>query len=216
MRANARTSACITLDLLATAPLVEAASFDPTFAKVQRIDLAHGAWVERVSGWVVGDNTLFAELANGLQWRHESMTMYDRIVEVPRLLASVPPSGAGQPLLEELRLALSRRYGETFVRTSAALYRDGADSVAFHGDTTARDMNETLVATVSLGQPRRFVMKPTQGGPSIAFRAGLGDLIVMGGTAQRTWRHGIPKAANAAPRIAVMFRPSWSANYPER
>jgi alkylated DNA repair dioxygenase AlkB len=141
--------------------------------------------------------------------------MYGRVVDTPRLLARVPKSGPGQPLLDDMRRALSARYGEEFVRTTAALYRDGRDSVAFHGDTTARDMDTALVATISLGEPRRFLMKPADGGASIAFPAGRGDLIVMGGTAQRTWRHGIPKVARAGPRIAVMFRPRWADGYDE-
>jgi alkylated DNA repair dioxygenase AlkB len=139
--------------------------------------------------------------------------MYDKIVDVPRLLAAVRPDDAGQPLLGEMRDALSARYGEQFVHTTAALYRDGRDSVAMHGDTTARNMLEAVVATVSLGEPRRFAMRSVEGGDSFSLMLGRGDLVVMGGTCQRTWRHGVPKAASAGPRIAVMFRPAWARNY---
>ena len=188
--------------------------FDRAFATLRRRELAAGAWIDHVPGWVRGHDALFEELERGLAWRRETMTMYDREVEVPRLLARVPPEGPGQPLVEEMRLAISARYGETFVYATAALYRGGADSVAFHGDTTARSMAEALVATVSLGAPRRFLMKPAAGGPSIALALGRGDLVVMGGSFQRTWRHGIPKVAHAqGPRIAVMFRPAWSEDY---
>ena len=186
------------------------AAFDPTFRGLARHELAHDAWVDHVPGWVSGHDALFDQLERELAWRREQMTMYDKTVDVPRLLASVPPTVA---IIDEMRLALGARYGEPFVRVTAALYRDGRDSVAYHGDTTARDMERALVATVSLGQPRRFLMKPTAGGASIAFPAGRGDLLVMGGTAQRTWRHAIPKVAQAGPRIAVMFRPAWSASY---
>src|SRR5437762_14272049 len=96
------------------------------------------------------------------------MHMYDHVVDVPRRLAGVPPEGRGQPLLEQMRAALSARYGEELVRTTAALYRDGRDSVALHGDTTARDMEEALVATISLGAARRFLLRPAAGGASIA------------------------------------------------
>jgi alkylated DNA repair dioxygenase AlkB len=137
------------------------------------------------------------------------MKMYDKVVDVPRLLARVD----AHPLIEQMRDALSDRYGERFIYMTAALYRNGSDSVAFHGDTTARDMVEALVATVSLGEPRRFLMRPTEGGPSIALPLGRGDLVMMGGTFQRTWRHGIPKVASAGPRIALMFRPQWAKNY---
>jgi alkylated DNA repair dioxygenase AlkB len=194
------------LDLFA-APAI---GFDAGFAGLQRRELAFGAWVDYQPGWVAGDGALFDELEQRLAWRSEDRKMYDRVVTTPRLLASVPKDG----IIEDMRRALSARYGEEFVRTTAALYRDGDDSVAFHGDTTAREMNVALVATVSLGAPRKLMLKPTEGGASIAYQLGRGDLIVMGGTCQRTWRHGIPKVAKApGPRIALMFRPAWSADY---
>ena len=193
------------LDLFAAG----APAFDATFASLARRSLAYGAWIDQAPGWVRGHDALFEELEQCLPWQRETMKMYDKEVTVPRLLAAV----AGHPLLDAMRDALSERYGERFVYTTAALYRDGNDSVAFHGDTTARDMAEALVATVSLGAPRRFLVKPAAGGPSIAFALGRGDLVVMGGTCQRTWRHGIPKVASAGPRIALMFRPAWARNY---
>lgn len=184
-----------------------AVGFDAGFVGLRRRELSDGAWVDYQAGWVSGHDALFDELEQSLHWRSEKRKMYERVVTTPRLLASVPKEG----IVEAMRRALSAWYGEDFVRTTAALYRDGNDSVAFHGDTTARDLEVALVATVSLGQPRRFLLKPTEGGASITYQLGRGDLIVMGGTCQRTWRHGIPKVAHAAgPRIAIMFRPSWS------
>lgn len=199
-----RISVARQLDLFA----IGAPTFDPAFRTLHRVNLSHGAWIDHAPGWVAGHDALFDELAERLPWRSETMQMYDREVAVPRLLARVE-----HPLVDKMRIALSEKYAEELVYTTAALYRDGRDSVAFHGDTTARDMLEALVATVSLGEPRRFLMKPTEGGASIAFPLGRGDLVLMGGTCQRTWRHGIPKVAKAGPRIAVMFRPKWAANY---
>ena len=193
------------LDLFATG----APSFDEEFRALRRTTLSHGAWIDHVPGWVSGHDALFEELEQTLSWRRETMKMYDKIVEVPRLLAKVPQTG----IVEDMRKAISKHYEEEFVFATAALYRDGNDSVAFHGDTTARNMVEAKVATVSLGDPRRFLLKPAEGGASIAFALGRGDLVVMGGTCQRTWRHGIPKVANAGPRIAIMFRPKWAKNY---
>jgi alkylated DNA repair dioxygenase AlkB len=197
------------LDLFATGT----PGFDAEFRSVRRMSLAHGAWVDHAPGWVSGHDALFDELERGLPWRRETMKMYDRTVDVPRLLAKVALDGAGQPLIDQMRQSLSQRYGEEFVYTTAALYRDGSDSVAFHGDTTARNMIEALVATVSLGEPRRFALRPAEGGDSVVLPLGRGDLVVMGGTCQRTWRHGIPKVAQAGPRIALMFRPKWAKNY---
>ena len=194
------------LDLFAAG---RAPGFDAAFGALRRTSLAYGAWIDHAPGWVHGHDALFDELERDLPWRRETMVMYDKLVEVPRLLATV----GAHPLIEAMRDALSARYGEPFVHLSAALYRDGHDSVAFHGDTTARGLLEAVVATVSLGAPRRFVVRPTEGGPSVAFALGRGDLVVMGGTCQRTWRHGIPKVASAGPRIALMFRPSWARDY---
>jgi alkylated DNA repair dioxygenase AlkB len=136
--------------------------------------------------------------------------MYDRVVDVPRLVAGLPDDGPAHPLIERMRAALSRHYATAFVRVSMGYYRDGADSVAWHGDTTARDMDEpTLVVTVSLGGPRRFLMRQRGGGRSTRFELGRGDLFVMGGLCQRTWQHAVPKVAQGLPRVAVMFRPVW-------
>lgn len=193
-----------------------APSFDATFARAERFELSHGAWVEHVPGWVAGDEELFAHLRAVTPWREEERRMYERVVATPRLLGGVVGrDGPGHPLLDGMRRALSARYGEDFVRISLALYRDGKDSVALHGDMVARDMIEpTHVATVSLGGTRRLLMKPAAGGASIEFTLRGGDLHVMGGTAQRTWRHGIPKVREAEPRIVVMFRPVWGEGYP--
>jgi alkylated DNA repair dioxygenase AlkB len=184
-------------------------SIDRTFSELRRIELADDAWVDHCPGWARNHDTLFEHLERVVSWRTDERVMYGHTVDTPRLVAGLPNHAALHPLLEEMRLVLSERYEEEFVRVSAALYRDGRDSVAFHGDTTARDLPVATVATVSLGAARRFLLKPAAGGSSIALELGGGNLCVMGGTCQRTWRHAIPKVAEAGPRIAVMFRPIW-------
>jgi alkylated DNA repair dioxygenase AlkB len=187
-------------------------SVDPAApARIQRTDLDGTAWVEYLPSWVAGHEALFAELVATTAWRAERRPMYDRVIEVPRLLASLPEDGPGHPVLEQIRRLLEARYATTLPRLSLGFYRDGRDSVAWHGDTTARDLPEAVVATVSLGEPRRFLLRPRDGGRARAFMLGWGDLIVMGGACQRTWRHAVPKVAHAGPRIAVMYRPIWSA-----
>lgn len=182
--------------------------FDATFSSLQRVTLAEGAWLDVARGWLDGHAALFDVLAAGVGWREESRRMYDRVVDVPRLFAVLPPAER-PPVVEQMRLALGARYAIDFARVSVALYRDGSDSVAWHGDYVARTMDEALVATVSIGEPRRFLIRPSGGGRSLSFAIGWGDLLVMGGTCQRTHQHAIPKAAHAGPRIAVMFRPTW-------
>ena len=178
---------------------------DATFAHAERIDLGT-AWIELVRGWLRGDAELFDHLLETTTWRDEERVMYDKLVAVPRRIATIERP---HPMITRMRELLDARYETAFSRVSAAHYRDGSDSVAWHGDYVARKMDTALVATVSLGGARRFLIRPRGGGRSIAMSVGGGDLVVMGGTCQRTHEHAIPKVARAEPRIALMFRPVW-------
>ena len=102
-----------------------------------------------------------------------------------------------------------RGSGEPLCTAGLCLYRDGRDSVAWHGDTSGRQVRETIVAIISLGTPRTLLLRPRGGGgPALRHDVGHGDLLVMGGTCQRTWQHAILKTARATgPRISVQFRP---------
>jgi alkylated DNA repair dioxygenase AlkB len=185
--------------------------FDPELRGRVRRELAEGAWVEHLPGWLQGHQALFDQLVTGVAWRQERREMYERTVEVPRLIASLPADGDLPAVVDGMRAAVERAYGDRFPHVSLGYYRDGRDSVAWHGDYVARNMPEAIVATVSLGEPRRFLLRPTGGGSSVAYNLGWGDLIVMGGTCQRTWQHCIPKSSAASgPRIALMFRPDWA------
>jgi alkylated DNA repair dioxygenase AlkB len=187
-----------------------APAIDPAgLSNLKRIDLDQTAWVEHLPGWVAGEDALMEALRRDTRWRTERRRMYDSMVDVPRLVASLPEDGPVHPVLEQIRAVLSRHYGQAFTRIGLGYYRNGADSVAWHGDYVARELPEAVVATVSLGEPRRFLLRPQAGGRSMAFSLGRGDLFVMGGACQRTWRHAIPKVARALPRLAVMFRPVW-------
>jgi alkylated DNA repair dioxygenase AlkB len=181
----------------------------PRLEGAKRALLGDGAWVDHLPGWVSGHGALFEALAASTRWQSHQREMYERTVDVPRLVASIPADGPGHPLLAEMRGVLDAAYGVAFERIGLALYRDGGDSVAWHGDYVARELPEAIVATVSLGEPRRFLLRPVGGGRSIAYSLGWGDLLVMGGTCQRTWQHCIPKVARAGPRLSVMFRPVW-------
>ena len=181
---------------------------------VRRRRLTRGAWVDVCPGWVSGSDELFARLVTDVAWQAERRTMWDNVVDVPRLLRFY---GEGEPLpdpvLCEAREALSRHYagelGEPFVSAGMCLYRDGRDSVAWHGDTIGRSRTEdTMVAIVSLGESRRLSLRPRTGGESISFPVGHGDLLVMGGSCQRTWEHAVLKTARpVGPRISIQFRP---------
>ena len=188
-------------------------------AAVERRPLADGAWVDVRPAFVTAADELFDALARVVEWHEERMHIYDKTVRVPRLLAHYSEDAAlPHPVLDEARSALNAHYaeelGEPFVSAGLCLYRDGSDSVAWHGDRVARESpRDTMVAIVSLGATRPFGLRPKSGGPGLRFSVGHGDLLVMGGSCQRTWLHSIPKVAGClGARISIQFRPDWGGS----
>ena len=185
---------------------------DPHLSGLRRRVLAGGAWVDHLAGWLEGHEVVFDTLWRTTAWQHHRRRMYERVVDVPRLVAEIPADGPGHPVLWRAGAALSAYYGWRLDRISIAAYRDGRDSVAPHGDRLGPLVDDSVVAIVSVGAPRRFLMRRVGGGASLAFDLGWGDLLVMGGTCQRTWQHVVPKVAEAAPRMSIQFRPAVDAD----
>lgn len=178
---------------------------DWSFAGAKRVELVDAAWVEHVPVWLRGADELFTIVAGSVQWQRPLVRMWDRQLPQPRLSGLMRP-GERPAMVEEMRAALSGRYAQEFLAVGANLYRDGRDSVAWHGDSVARTMPSATIAIVSLGGPRRFLLRPTGDGRSVRFELASGDLFVMGGSCQRTWQHCVPKVARAEPRISLTFR----------
>ncbi|SDM89295.1 DNA-N1-methyladenine dioxygenase [Geodermatophilus siccatus] len=181
---------------------------------VTRHHLDRGAWVDHLPGWVRGSDEVLEVLLGDIGWRADRRQMYEREVAVPRLLRWYGgDEPLPHPLLTEAREALNARYGpelgEPFVSAGMCLYRDGRDSVAWHGDRLGRGRSaDTMVAIVSFGSPRPLLLRPVGGGAGLRFPLGHGDLVVMGGACQRTWEHCIPKTTKpVGPRVSVQFRP---------
>jgi alkylated DNA repair dioxygenase AlkB len=184
-----------------------------TLADVVRTPLAEGAWLDSCPGWLRGADAVFERLRDTVPWHAERRQMYERVVDVPRLLAFYDEDAElPDPMLVRMKAALDDHYrdelGEPFVTAGLCLYRDGRDSVAWHGDRIGRSSTEdTMVAIVSVGDPRALLLRPNGGATAVRHDLGHGDLIVMGGSCQRTWEHCVPKSARAAgPRISIQFR----------
>ncbi|MGU3502813.1 alpha-ketoglutarate-dependent dioxygenase AlkB [Mycobacterium sp. C31M] len=189
------------------------------FDHSERRNLGSGAWIDVRAGWLNdwldGEKTLFDELLEAVPWRAERRQMYERVLDVPRLVSfhDLTAGQAPHPAIARLRRRLNDIYagelGEPFTSAGLCLYRDGTDSVAWHGDNIGRSSTEdTMVAIVSLGARRVFAMRPRGGGRSLRLPQAHGDLLVMGGSAQRTWEHAVPKTARpTGPRISIQFRP---------
>lgn len=194
---------------------VEIAVQGSLFQHTERRQLGDGAFIEIRAGWLTEADDLLEALLSAVPWREERRHMYDRVVDVPRLVSfhdlavDEPP----HPELARLRRRLNDIYagelGEPFTTVGLCCYRDGSDSVAWHGDTIGRSSSEdTMVAIVSLGATRAFAMRRRGGGPSLRLPQAHGDLLVMGGSCQRTWEHSVPKTTAAVgPRVSIQFRP---------
>lgn len=185
---------------------------DPTVA-VERTTLGEGSWVDIARGWQRGADQLFTELVGCVPWHQGRRRMYDRVVDDPRLSrwyrrgAPLP-----HPALAAARQAIMARYRIVLGGVGLNYYRDGRDSVAPHRDRELRHLDDTLVAIVTLGARRPFLLRPLGGGPSIDVAPASGDLVVMGGCCQLDWEHAVPKARGVGPRISASYR--WCARPP--
>ena len=134
------------------------------FATPRRLRLDAQSWVEHEPGWLSGHEELFDALRQGMEWHAERRAMFHAVIEVPRLTATIPDDGPFPPALARAHDALERRFRRRFESVRLAWYRDGRDSVAMHGDRIGRRIADTVVAILSLGAPRRFLLKPAAGG----------------------------------------------------
>ena len=186
-----------------------APAVDAGFATAERIELDETSWIEYVPRWLEGSASLFDELMATATWEQRDRYMYGRSVAEPRLTAEYADIDvAPQPLLHSITDTLSEHYGVAYRYLWLNLYRTHRDSTSWHGDPIAKVQETSTVPVLSLGATRRFLIKPAEGGQSVSLAAASGDLIVMGGRAQRDWRHSVPKQATpAGPRISINFAP---------
>jgi alkylated DNA repair dioxygenase AlkB len=182
-------------------------------AVATRTWLDDGAWVDSAAGWLRGGDTLLVELVDSVEWQQGRRWMYDRMVDDPRLTCFAHRADrALHPALIDARAVLESRYGVHLSGPGFNYYRDGRDSVAPHSDRELRKLDNTIVAILTLGACRPFLVKAKLGGPSRDFAPGSGDLLVMGGATQLRWEHAVPKVAYSGPRVSVSWR--WSSPTP--
>lgn len=187
----------------------ETPGIDESFSTLSRIELDETSWLDHAPDWVTGSDLLFAELVESKEWGQRTRKMYDKVVVEPRLTSGWRAE-SGDPLepaiLERMRRVLSDRYEVEFDSVGLNLYRDGKDSVAWHRDRIKKEVVDPIVVLVSLGDRRKFLVRPYGGGRSKTLMLGRGDLLVTGGKFQREWEHSVPKVASAGPRISIAFR----------
>jgi len=185
---------------------------DRAFAETRRVPLDDASWIEYTPGWLAGSDGVFDDMLDRLELRQRrNIPMYDSLVDEPRLTAMWHefdyPDGGPTPLLDEIRQLLTKRHHRPFDSIGFNLYRDGADSVAWHGDRHRQYVTDPVVAILSVGAPRPLRLRPRGGGASLSWDLGAGDLFVMGGACQHDWEHCVPKLRRSVgPRMSITFR----------
>jgi alkylated DNA repair dioxygenase AlkB len=182
---------------------------DESFRGLKRTQLDGESWVDHCTGWMSGSDRAFEDLLGDIAWSQRRRWMYDRQVDEPRLTSWKKLDEQGVVAfrwMDDARESLSSRYRVRFDSVGINLYRDGADSVAWHRDRIPPEIEDPVVALLSLGEPRRFLLRPEGGGRSLAFMLGRGDLLVTGGQTQRRFEHSVPKVKVAGARMSIAFR----------
>jgi alkylated DNA repair dioxygenase AlkB len=186
------------------------------------LELALGAWLTIEPEWLpAADATRLLEaLRDELRWEQREIVLYGKRILQPRLIAwggERPYRYSGQtletralaPSLAPVLEAVQARAGVPFNHVLVNRYRDGNDSMGFHADDEPELGENPLVATLSLGATRRFVLRPRRGLEREPQSHDLahGSLLIMGGTCQRQYHHGIPKQPSVRDeRVSLTFR----------
>jgi len=186
----------------------ETVAVDASFSSAKRIWLDPTSWIDFVPGWLSGSDMLFASLRDSVAWEQRERWMYTRNVIEPRLTAEYADvADSPDDYLQIVARTLSMRYEVRYRRVWMNLYRDNRDGTSWHADRLAKQEHEAIIAVLSLGAARRFLIRPITGGHSTVLAPAGGDLVVMGGRCQRDWQHSVPKQKTpAGPRISLNFQ----------
>jgi alkylated DNA repair dioxygenase AlkB len=185
----------------------------------ERIALDDTSWVDVARGWLAGADELFEILHERVAWQTNKLFRYDHWVEERRLGAMWRPgSPLPHPALGDVHRHLQHRYRARFDGFSLIQYRDGRDGQAFHRDTDMKWLDDTVIAVLSLGARRPWLLRPrtnrfdhSEGrGAMVDIAPGPGDLLVMGGRCQADWEHSVPYRAGdpTGVRISMQWRHS--------
>lgn len=189
---------------------------DPAAAP-ERLELNETSWVDVTRGWLEGADELFDFLLDRVDWQASRLFRYDHWVEERRLGAAWQPGSAlPHPLLADAHRTLQHRYRARFDGFGMVQYRDGRDGQAFHRDTDMRWLDDTVIAVLSLGACRPWLLRPRTKrydhsetkGAAVDLAPGSGDLLVMGGRCQADWEHSVPymPGSTLGTRISVQWR----------
>lgn len=177
-------------------------------ARIERIDLDKESWLLIARDWLLGADTLLAELIERVNWRQGRRYVYERMLDDPRLSRHYSRDDAlPHPVLSEIGERLDTLLGVALHGPGCNYYRDGRDSVAWHADRELRELEDTRIAIVTLGARRPFLVRGfSRREKTRNLAPGSGDLLVMGGASQMHWQHAVPKSKHSGPRVSCTWR----------
>lgn len=210
-------------------------------ATAERITLDDTSWVDVARQWLLGADELFDHLLHNVEWRTTKLFRYEQMVEERRLSAGWQRD-RGRPLphpsLGAITRALQRTYRVEFPGFSMIQYRDGSDGQGFHRDTDMRWLDDTIIAVLTLGVQRPWLLRPrmnrftnellgsnravsSENGATHDLAPASGDLLVMGGRSQADWEHSVAYRrgrldAPVGVRISLQWRAARKTGEPFR
>jgi alkylated DNA repair dioxygenase AlkB len=168
------------------------------------------------------DSALLRRLIIEVSWRSEEVVMWGRRIPQPRLVAWYGDPGRSYaysglclqplnwtPLLLDIKARVEEVTGAPFNSVLLNYYRDHRDSIGFHSDNEPELGEQPIIASVSFGEERSFILKHRRAKqvPPVHLRLASGSLLLMKGDTQRCWKHGIPKESRpCGPRVNLTFR----------
>lgn len=205
-------------------PTIPAVRSDAVF---ERLQLDETSWIDVARGWLSGADEVYDALIERAAWQQGRIFRYERWVDEPRLSGWCRPDGpVPHPVLPELHREVQRRCRTRFDGFALAWYRDGRDGVAFHRDREMRWLDDTVIAVLTLGARRPFLLRPRtsrydhgseRGGASHDLAPAGGDLLIMGGRCQADWEHSVPKVdLRVGGRVSLQWRWTSRRGRPER
>ncbi len=186
-------------------------------APEERVWLDDTSWVDVTRGWLEGADKVFESLRTGVAWQTSRLFRYDHWVEERRLGSFWRPGiPLPHPAVAAAQRALQARYQVTFDGCGLIHYRDGRDGQAFHRDTDMRWLDDTVIAVLTLGAQRPWLLRPRTSrhdhsagrGATHDLAPRSGDLLVMGGRCQADWEHSVAYRPHQhlGPRISLQWR----------
>jgi alkylated DNA repair dioxygenase AlkB len=183
----------------------------------ERLELGDGCWIDVARGFVTDHREVYDALVERVSWSQNQVFRYERYHDEPRLTGWWSPRlDPPHPVVRDAQRSIQSRYGVRFDGCGFAYYRNERDSVAFHRDRDLRWLDDTVIALVSLGQRRPFLLRPRDHrfahevpnhGATHDLAPGEGDLVVMGGATQTAWEHSVPKVPRPlGGRVSLQWR----------